>query len=526
MSKLTDVLDLMSTLTKSEKRYLTLELKEDQASAKKKPHITLYGLLFPLLKEGETDRELIYQAAEQLKQKKLYARLFTTVNVVRLHDFLLDVLRQFNADRPDFKLERMIQNVRLLRQKGLLQQAAGVVKKAKKELSQRYENEFKAFELQYVERRLYLAMRESAFEPLAKLQAENQQSAERMQLILEVTQDYERMLYRIRKLKFTDHYELTPANQAILTDPTVIEQRPFEANLLSLTTLSNYYTYVDKDTDKALAFIQRLLQLFEAHRYRKNRYPENYVQVLILFFNRALMADRIKAFAPTIQKIRDILANNTDLFPEAQQTSNHIELSTGSLVQYRLLALMAQYYNYRWADPEAASIMGPIIDLLQRKPNVPFNLLNTLYFNVGAYCLLVDNLSAVRFFIDQLLLIHQQHGSQQEDLIPIQVRILDTIADLEGCQTEAERELVEQKIGYLLTAVGQEQQKVLKRMSRNFISRLPLLLLEKDQVTLLNTYRSMRKALERKQAASIGFIVFHLWVEKKIAKFEKMHGNL
>ncbi|NRB46989.1 MAG: hypothetical protein HRU41_04910 [Saprospiraceae bacterium] len=516
MSKLTDVLDLMSALTKSEKRYLTLELKEDKAPAKRKSHISLYVLLAPLLKDGDKDRDLIYQEADNLKEQKNYAHLFTTVNVVRLHDYLLEMLRQFNSDRPEFRLERMIQDVRLLRQKGLSQQAAGVIKKAKKELSQRYENEFKAFELLNLERRLYLGMRQKDFEPLADMQSEAKASWERVRTILEATDDYEKMLYRVRGHEFLEDFPLSPSNEELKINKAAAEQRPFEANLVALATLSHYYTYVEKDPDQAIAYIQDLLRLFEGHRYRKNRYPENYVQVLLLFFNRALMADRIKVFAPIIQKIKDILANNTELFPEAKPSSNQIELSTGSVIQYRLLALMAQYYNYQWADPEAETTMDPIIKTLQRKPNVPAKLLDTLYFNVGAYCLLANKNAALRFFIDQGLQAYQQRPNGGLDKVPIQLRILDVLADLEISRTETDRARLEQKIGDLLGAVGKESREELKGISRNFISRLPLLLLEKDNSTLLDTYKSIRKTLERKQAARNGFIVFHLWVEKKI----------
>lgn len=512
----------MSALTKSEKRYLTLELKEDKALAKKKKHIVLYELLSPLVKEGEKDRNLIYQEAEEYKQKKQLAHLFTTVNVVRLNDFLLDILRQFNADRPEFRLERMIQDIRMLRQKGLNQQAVGVIKKAKKELSQRFENEFKAFELLNLERRLYLSMREKDFKPLAKLQLEAKESWQKIQTIINVTADYEKMLYRVRGLEFLDDFELSTDNEDLRNDNHLLAQRPFEANLVSLTTLSHYYTYVERDTTKAIAYIQALLDLFEDHRYRKNRYPENYVQVLMLFFNRALMADQMKAFAPIIQKIKDILASNTELFPETKPASNQIELSTGSLIQYRLLALMAQYYNYRWADEGAEATMEPIIGSLQRKPNVPANLLNTLYFNVGAYCLLASNFEAGRFFADQLLMAYQQRSNGTKATIPIQVAILDAVVDFESCGTEIEREQLEQKVGKLLSAVGQERREELKRMARNFISRLPILLYERDAQTLLNTYKSIRKVVERKQAARNGFIVFHLWVEKKIGALEKL----
>lgn len=520
MSKLTDVLDLMSALTKSEKRYLTLELKEDKAPTKRKSHISLYELLAPLLKDVEKDRALIYQEAEDLKKRKPYANLFTTVNVVRLHDFLLDTLRQFNADRPEFRLERMIQDVRLLRQKGLYQQAVGVIKKAKKELSQRYENEFKAFELQNLERRLYLTMRHKDFEPLAEMQAETKASWERIQTILAVTDDYEKMLYRVRGHEFIEEFSLSAANEALKSQKDIVEQRPFEANLVSLTTLSHYYTYVERDPDQAIAYIQELLALFEDHRYRKNRYPENYVQVLLLFFNRALMADRIKAFAPIIQKIKDILANNTELFPETKPSSNQIELSTGSLIQYRLLALMAQYYNYQWEDPEAEATMGPIINTLQRKPNVPSKLLETLYFNVGAYCLLADQPKVVRYFVEQSMSIYQQRGNGQEPNVPIQLRLLDALADFELIGKEVARTQLEKKIANLLAAVGQERNEEWKRMARNFISRLALLSVEEDNGILLDTYRSLRKVLERKQAARNGFIVFHLWVEKKITALQ------
>lgn len=521
MSKLTDVIDLMSALTKSEKRYLTLELKEDKAPAKRKSHISLYVLLAPLLKDGDKDRSIIYQEAENLKERKLYAHLFTTVNVVRLHDFLLEMLRQFNSDRPEFRLERMIQDVRLLRQKGLSQQAAGVIKKAKKELSQRYENEFKAFELLSLERRLYLNDRRKDFEPLAEMQAEAKASWERIRTILEATDDYEKMLYRVRGDGFTEDFPLSPSNEELKTNKALVELRPFEANLVSLATLSHYYTYVEKDPDQAIAYIQDLLRLFEDHRYRKNRYPENYVQVLLLFFNRALMADRIKAFAPIIQKIKDILANNTELFPETKPSSQQIELSTGSVIQYRLLALMAQYYNYQWADLDAETTMDPIIKTLQRKPNVPAKLLDTLYFNVGAYCLLANKEAELRFFVDQGLHAYQQRPSGDPEKVPIQLRILDTLADLEMIRSEADRAKLEQKIGNLLGAVGKEGREELKRMARNFISRLPLLLLEKDKAILLDTYKSMRKALERKQAARNSFIIFHLWVEKKIKALEE-----
>lgn len=518
MSKLTDVLDFMAALHKSEKRYVSMRLKQDKEQQKKKTHLDLFELLNPLLKDTDKDKAQIYQVAESLKQKKKWAHLFATVNVIKLHDFLLDCLRQFNADKPLFRIEGMIQDIRILQQKGLFQQALGVIKKVKKELTERYENELKTFEVLQLERRIFLAMRQPDYEALAALQKASRIQWEKVRVILETTDDYENILYRIRRLHFQTDFSLSTINSRLQDDMEVVADLPFEANLQALATLSHYYIYVDSDPDRAIAYIQKLLEQFENHKYRKNRYPENYVQSLILFFNRSVQADRIKAFAPTIQKIRAILSDNTDLFPNAVASRNQIELSTGTVIQYRLMAILANYYNYNWSAADAPDTMDQMALLLRRKPNIPAALLETLYFNIASYNVLTSNLERARLFLDHIFATYPKRGGSDKENWPFEAEILEGVLLFEQSRKQADKEQAEQKLAYLLGIISQQKKEVVKRMARSFISRLNLLLFEADNQLALNTFKSMLKSLDRKEAARHGFITFRLWVDKKIAE--------
>lgn len=518
MSKLTDVLDFMAALHKSEKRYISVRLKQDKEQQKKKTHIDLFELLSPLLKDSDKDKAEIYQTADLLKQKKKWALLFTTVNVIKLHDFLLDCLRQFNADKPLFKIEGMIQDIRILQQKGLFEQALGVVKKVKKELAERYENELKTFEVLQLQRRIFLAMRQPDYQALAELQEASRMQWQKVKTILETTDDYENILYRIRRLHFLNEFPLSAVNSRLQEDMEAVQDLPFEANLQALATLSHYYIYVESDPDRAIAYIMKLLELFENHKYRKNRYPETYVQTLILFFNRSVQADRIKAFAPTIQKIRTILSENTDLFPNAAGGRNQIELSTGTVIQYRLMAILANYYNYNWSATEATDAMDQMALLLRRKPNIPIALLETLYFNIASYSVLASNLERARLFLDHIFASYPKRGGGADELRPFEAEILEGVLLFEQSRRQASKELAEQKLAHLLAIVSEQKREVVKRMARNFISRLNLLLFEIDDQVILDTFKSMLKGLDRKEAAGYGFITFRLWVDKKIAE--------
>ena len=518
MSKLTDVLDFMATLHKSEKRYVSMRLKQDKEQQKKKTHIDLFELLNPLLKDSDKDKAEIYQAAEELKQKKKSALLFTTVNVIKLHDFLLDCLRQFNADKPLFKLEGMIQDIRILQQKGLFEQALGVVKKVKKELAERYENELKAFEVLQLERRIILAMRQADYKVLAALQEASRIQWQKVSLILATTDDFENILYRIRRLHFLENFALSAVNSKLQEDMEGVVDLPFEANLQALATLSHYYIYVESDPDRAISYIQKLLEQFENHKYRKNRYPENYVQTLILFFNRSVQADRIKAFAPTIQKIRTILSDNTDLFPNASTGPNQIELSTGTVIQYRLMAILANYYNYNWFAADAPDAMEQIALLLRRKPNIPAALLETLYFNIASYNVLAYQFERARLFLDHIFISYPKRGGKADEYRPFEAEVLEGVLLFEQSRKQSDKEGVEQKLAYLLAIISQQKKESVKRMARSFISRLNLLLFETDDQIVLNTFKSMLKGLDRKEAAQHGFITFRLWVDKKIAE--------
>lgn len=522
MSKLTDVIDFMGTLTKSEKRYVTLmKIKEEKDGQKNNAYLDLFDVLTPLLKDGEKTQAQLHQEVESLKDKKRKPTLFATTNVLKLHDFLMNCLQQFNADKPDFKLEAAIQHIRILHQKGLYEQALNLIKKIKKEVFERYENEWKAFEIIKEERRIWLSMRDPNYKALARRQQASRIQLQKITSILDTTDDYENILFRIRGHHFLDAFSLSATGQQLKASANVEPDLPFEAKLQGLATLSHYYIYVELDVEKAMAYIQALIEQFEDHKYRKNRYPENYVQTLILFFNRSVQADQVKAFAPIIEKIKGILSENSELFPAAKTDRNQIDLSKGALVQYRLLGIMLHYYNYHWNAPDAAVTIDQAVLLLKRKPNIPDALLITLYFNLASYFVLAGQYEDAQVFLANIFNYYDQKGIQLRKDAIFEADILAAVLLFEQRQTATQKEALEQKLGLLLTNISLQEQEAIKSMARHFISRLNLLIFEKNRAVQLQTFESMLTVLPRKEAAQHGFIVFRLWVEKKVAQYRK-----
>jgi hypothetical protein len=131
---------------------------------------------------------------------------------------------------------------------------------------------------------------------------------------------------------------------------------------------------------------------------------------------------------------------------------------------------------------------------------------------------LASNLERARLFLDHIFASYPKRGGEADELRPFEAEILEGVLLYEQSRKQADKEQAEQKLAYLLGMISQQKKEIVKRMARSFISRLNLLLFETDNQLTLNTFKSMLKSLDRKEAARYGFITFRLWVDKKIAE--------
>ena len=438
MSKLKDVLEIMDRLTKSEKRYVTLILKEKNSD---ESHLKLYHLLATFNK-GMNNLEEKELQLKRKKEKEGLQKLFSTQNLVKIHHFLLASLRQYNADKPLFSIEEQIQNIRILLQKRCLEQALKLIARTRKEIAERFEEPLKELELILLERRIMRMLQLKSLTKVKKLRQSSNDILEEIKEILAVYSDDEALHQR----DLYDHHilesELSETLKKLINDLNYADHMPFKAAVIGLSSLSDYYSYTRKEPDKAIEAAQKLVELYQQNPWRMTYAPENYLTALIKFFNKLYLNNRVPDFGPTLERIKTVLRQNKN-DSSVGFTPSQLDFSPRSATYYNLLNLIIIYYMHNLKDPKAPSSITEVGKVMSRKPNIKDNLLLTIYFNLTTYHLLADQLDLAQNYLNEIL----NYSGRTAPSIKFRAEILKILMDFETSSTKKKKTNSEQKLG-------------------------------------------------------------------------------
>ena len=154
-----DLFELIKSMSRSEKRYFTLDAKKGSGT-KSNSYLKLFDALNSM---DEYDETRLYK---KLKGEPLLARLTTEKNY--LYYAILKSMRNYWSDKSVYsRIKDMILNANYLLDRGLYEQSEKMLKKAKK-LAKEYEQSASLLEINKLERTVYMNLRKRNVELVFK----------------------------------------------------------------------------------------------------------------------------------------------------------------------------------------------------------------------------------------------------------------------------------------------------------------------------------------------------------------------
>ncbi|MCG8330702.1 MAG: hypothetical protein MI974_23600 [Chitinophagales bacterium] len=319
MSKIGEVTKLLNSLSKSEKRYITLGINKLKLSNDAPADaVGLFSKLsnselLKILEKGNPKSHLTFdQFVKEWATKNIDKKLLKTINIIKLLQILMDLLRQYYSEQGEFKLEKIIQEIRIYRDKALYTEALRMIEKAKEEIIEKHGNHFKAQEVLLLERKLWRELRSSeSEEKIEILQKENIKQANHAAQFLNAITEQENLIYLSQK-KNRDSYEdfeLSTESQEVLKNINNLKQYSFHTQLYLLHNLILYHQHILKTkTFEQIHNLRRhLYYLFKNSEEKQRIYPKEHKITLILYLNGFLLNKRLSEAASLIKDAENIL---------------------------------------------------------------------------------------------------------------------------------------------------------------------------------------------------------------------------
>ena len=361
--------ELINKLSASEKRYFRLYVRRQGGQSERE-----YLSLFAALEQQSVYDEAALVAAlpnptfaKNLSSGKHY-----------LYQLLLKSLRAYHADRnARFQLYGLLQDIHLLLEKNLTDQAAKRLRKAKK-LAAKYFFNLPHLELLLLDRQLIRSYQNRQAEVhIARNQRESQECLEQVIGHFDILKLYDQTFLAIRNRMHLEDSEGTISEwlTAHATDFKT-KRHTFETQMLYHLTWTNYYLAVKGEMPPAQGHMKAILDLFEENPHLIDEYKLRYLNVVNNYLNIFYLQKDFSPFPHYLDRLATIKARSEKI------RIRLFEIRQG----LRLIALLGQR---RYTD--ALHILPEIIDGLEqygKKMQMAFQLefwqnIALVYFHLG-----------------------------------------------------------------------------------------------------------------------------------------------
>ena len=527
--KLDDTIDIMETLTKGEKRSISITI--DRNSKSKEPteqHFRLYNFLSSIIKDTERvidqskKNETIKNKIQLEKNKD--PKLFTSLNVIRLYDFIFDNLRSMNANKKEFKLDNDLQDIQILHNKGLGNQGFAIIEKARKEAEkdERFTNEVRTLQFLMLERKACLASGKS-LKHLKKLSNSCRIQYKRIKEVLDTMDDQELILYNVNKGKIPNDVinDVSPVFKLLRKNPEEKKRLSFDAALRGLHATSLYlkrdpYKY-RKDFEKMFDHVGHMIDLFKGNETRKKQRQRAYIKSCLALANACIETGYRQPFDDYLDEFKLALGIDPSR-PTEQEVANITIDKYSSRDHYTLIHVFTSYYVGTGDLNTAVRIIQQIKNSLEiYKP--PTGHLVAMYWLIGSIYFLAKDYDSSRVYVDKLL--DKAVAEENRSDIILQARLLDLLLIYES-NIGKEKRLLTERIGLMYTKLGNtpDGAKVSRHIIQNAFDTLHTF---SATLTFPDTNRAVTleefKKLYIKLTEGMGdFItnVFALWARQKI----------
>ncbi len=461
-----DTIELMRTLTKSEKRSISIAISRTSKSEEpSEQHFQLYFLLTAIIKDAENPKKTEADSKNNFstilkshisEAKSQQPKLFTSLNISRLLDFILDVLRAVNADKPEFKLDNYIQNIQLLQRKGLTQQALRLIQKAKKEAQEeeKFMSELKILQFLLLERKTIITGRERwELATLRALEEACYEKYRRIALVLEMMKDQETMVnYGIRG-KVPDHVieEVSPLFKRLLESPEAARELPLHVGLgmihFIIVYLKRDRVKYPEDFRKIPRYAAVIPEILEEKKSLKASNPEQFKKALLALANICIEVGDLRLFADYLDEIKKAIG-----IQPAARIEDEIDQITidgfSSKDYFNLLYVFISYYVGVRDYPTALKIVRRIEEPLETHPPA-LNHVMALYSLIASVYFLSLRYDTARLFVAKLLDSKISSSKIRADIL-LQTEVLEVLLLFESTPHREQQALIHEKIGRLI----------------------------------------------------------------------------
>lgn len=518
MTKLEEVIEIIKSLSKTERRYISIAAKRlEDDREKKKSYLLILERLFSIFDKASEDDQYERELLEEEK-KGANAAYYITVNIVQLKDFLLGQLRSYYTEKPEYKAYNHIQNIRLLLQRGLYRQALNLTLDAKEELKKNGDNALVFFEVISLQRYCMLYLTKGyEMSDFNQINSESLEALKQLETLNSARND----AARVHKLYVKGDFQ-NPLNQLnysnevlkVMENLNHADHLSIETACLVLPTISTHFAYFDINENKALEASKKLVDKFESDKTYIINNPDSYFKALIQYLNRLILANKLEWFQENFDKIKSILhQSNKNLFPYVQEDE---------IVKYPISPNVDQTYELLLQAVMLANLQGKPDDLkltleeakkaLVRKPLISDVKYLILLYNIATGYLLLNAHAEVEYYYQT---IANFQGSKPTFILN-RLELLIIFNRLELCSTNADLERIEQQIGGMLTRMKDISKEDEKELFRKIISRLNLVLFEKDTTRQKGILEEALQLIPLEELNKHQLQIFKLWTTKRL----------
>jgi hypothetical protein len=535
MPKIAELIKIMNSLSRSEKRYVSVGINKLNDQPKNSSPFDLFRKLIELdifkimeKRQGLPEEEQA-QFLKEWANRHLSKKLLHTLNILKLQEIIFDLLRQYNSEQPEFKIERFIQDIRILRSKGLLQEALQLVKKARTEVLDIHDLPLKAQELIYLERILKLMTGSVGIESFRVLHQESTHKVEEFKRINELLYDREQIMIKVRNQDEPSFVmQLSAITEEVLEEVEAANKYSFTTQMYSLQNAILYYNYIYEEQEDgegsniAFKYRKALYQLFKTHPERQELEPDTYKKVRLFYLHGCYNTGQLMKAKELIIEEEEAIGMEWDNDGKLIQTDK-----INSEFEFNSLNLVLIFYT----QMENEDKMNQIIEqterwLLASKTRVDNRF--ALFVSFAITSLLLKQNERTDKYISRVKQLHLVTAKRDYVI----VEVVEVLMDYQA-HSKQDEELAE-KIGALIIQIGEKKntttnwiiKKVLFSLYNILNSRLekahPDIPQKDSQQIELQELKKLHSELPDSVFHGTGIETLQLWLKRRIKELEAL----
>ncbi len=462
--KLEDTIEVIGKLTKSEKRSISITLtRMSKSDDPTEQHYRLYNLLSSIVKDSEKPKNFEGNGQEKIASQKKYiddrineekdkeSKLFTSLNVIRLYEFIFSTLRSLNADRPTFKLSNYLQDIQILRDKGLPGQAMRLIAKAKKEAQEdaTVDGNLQHLHFIFLERNTHLTITNSRnYEALAELNKESKLQYKQIRYTLDALDDQElinRYISAGEKVPEKVIEKVSNTFKLILEKPEAAKDLPLDAALAVLFTTTLYLRALGASHERVLLQLNQMNALFDKDKI--SRHPKLYHKTKMALINDGLK----NGITELVEKNIHYLLKIIGLEPESpiEDQVEKIVIDKHTTRDYFNNVFIVITYTIGIKNFDASSkIISHIKDLIEEY-QPPQGFLPAFYWEFATVHFLRREFESAKEYVDEILELEEA----RKDVV-FEAELLNLLVEYEIGLENGQSSSIHEKAGASLTALS------------------------------------------------------------------------